>query len=84
VILQYFENATRSKILPKSIFWAQTVPKPRDSTDLYQNRFVGPAIHLLKSLALHLKFHLRVFLEHLSVALPQELRHPFIRYTAGA
>ena len=46
-------------------------------------RLVGLPVDLLQSLALHLKFHLRVFLEDLRVALPKHLRHPLIGHAAG-
>src|SRR5260370_1659031 len=36
----------------------------------------------LKSLSLHLQFHLRIFLEALCVALSKELRNPLVGYTA--
>jgi hypothetical protein len=35
-------------------------------------------------LSLHLQLHLRVFLEHLRIALPEQLRDPLVRKTAGA
>jgi hypothetical protein len=65
-------------------FLAKTVPK------LWQNShspsrvspnprgLVRRAVQLLQRPALHLQLHLRIFLEHLRVPLPKELRHPFV------
>src|ERR1035437_3095902 len=47
-----------------------------------RNNFAGLAVELGQRLALHLEFHLRVFLEHLGVRLPEELRHPLVGHTA--
>src|SRR3989442_11095600 len=61
----------------------ETVPKlyqnPSRSPCLYQNSgFICPTIQLEQGLAFHLQLHLRVFLEHLGITLPKQLRHPFL------
>ena|ERR1019366_6397012 len=47
-----------------------------------RNNFAGLAVELGQRLTLHLEFHLRVFLEHLGVRLPEKLRHPLVGHTA--
>jgi hypothetical protein len=47
-------------------------------------RLVGVPVDLFQRLALHLKFHLRILLEDLRVALPKQLGHPLIGYAASA
>jgi len=64
----------------------KTVSKPRSlHLDRIKTlRLVGLPVDLFESLALHLKLHLRVFLEDLGVALPKHLSHPLVRDAAGA
>ena len=45
---------------------------------------VSLAVQFCQRLALHLKLHVRVLLEYLRVALPKQLRHPFVRHAACA
>ena len=42
------------------------------------NQFTSLAIELGQRLALHLELHLRILLKHLSVCLPEHLRHPLV------
>src|SRR5579871_632193 len=46
--------------------------------------FVGLAIRFRQRLSLHLQFHLRVLLEYLRIALPEQLRDPLVGDAAGA
>ena len=41
--------------------------------------FVCKPVELRQPFSLHLKLHLRVLLEHLRIALPQQLRDPLVR-----
>src|ERR1035438_10390656 len=47
-----------------------------------RNNFAGLAVELGQRLALHLEFHVRVFLEHLGIRLPEKLRHPLVGHAA--
>ena len=47
-----------------------------------QRHLIGLAVHFLQSLSLHLQFHLRILLENLCVALPEQLCNPLVGDTA--
>jgi hypothetical protein len=71
-------------------FFASTVPElcqnPFSSPSLCQNpsRSHSRADSAFQSFALHLEFHLRVFLKDLRIALAQQLSHPLVRHTSRA
>ena len=45
--------------------------------------FIGSAIQLFKSLALHLQLHLRILCEDLRIGLAKHLRYPLVGYSSG-
>ena len=50
--------------------------------DVLLRHFTCLTIDLLQGLALHLQFHLRIFLEDLRVTLPKHLGYPLVGYTS--
>ena len=50
---------------------------------IYRRVLVGLTIEFIQSFAFHLQLHLRILLEHLRIALSEQLRDPLVRYPSG-
>ena len=90
LILNHFLNFRYRPVCPnrpkRARPWQNRDKTP--SVDLLRDKtrpvLVGLPVQLLQRLAFHLQFHLRVLLEHLRVALPEQLRDPLVRHATRA